>query len=244
MRIKVVLLFLFLFSISVFSQGYASQRYASEKPRIGVLRFTNHTSAGWWNGSVGTDLQDMLIAELASTNSFRVLERKELDAVISEQDLGASGMVNPRTRSRLGNITGAKYLIAATLSAFEQNTSGGGGGLSFGGISLGGSQEKAYMAVDLKVIDVETGEIYDARTVEATSKSSGMSIGVSRGGFSGGLGQHKNTPVGKAIRACIMEIVGYLECSLIEGKDSGCMDEYDAKERSRKEKTRGAIQLD
>ena len=239
MRIKVILLFLFLFSVSVFSQADASV-----KPRIGVLRFTNHTSAGWWEGSVGTDLQDMLIAELASTNSFRVLERKELDAVINEQDLGASGMVNPRTRSRLGNITGAKYLIAATLSAFEQNASGGGGGISFGGISLGGSQEKAYMAVDLKVIDVETGEIYDARTVEATSKSSGISVGVSRGGFSGGLSQHKNTPVGKAIRACIMEIVGYLECSLVEGPDSPCMDQYREKESSRRDKTKGSIQLD
>ncbi len=237
MRIKAFLLFLFLFSISVFSEGYALV-----KPRIGVLRFTNHTSAGWWGGGVGTDLQDMLIAELASTNNFRVLERKELDDVINEQDLGASGMVNPRTRSRLGNITGAKYLIAATLSAFEQNTSGG--GLSFGGISLGGSQDKAYMAVDLKVIDVETGEIYDARTVEATSKSSGISIGVSRGGFNGHLGEYKNTPVGKAIRACIMEIVEYLDCSLIEGKDSGCMDDYRAKERNRREKTRGSIQLD
>ena len=237
MRIKAFLLFLFLFSISVFSEGYASVR-----PRIGVLRFTNHTSAGWWSGSVGTDLQDMLIAELASTNSFRVLERRELDAVLDEQDLGDSGRVNPRTRSRLGNITGAKYLIAATLSAFEQNTSGG--GLSFGGISLGGRQDKAYMAVDLKVIDVETGEIYDARTVEATSKSSGISIGVSRGGFNGHLGEYKNTPVGKAIRACIMEIVEYLDCSLIEGKDSGCMDDYRAKERNRREKTRGSIQLD
>ncbi len=90
-----------------------------------------------------------------------------------------SGRVNPKTSARLGKITGAKYLVAATLSAFEHNTSGGGGGISFGGISLGGKQEKAYMAVDLKVIDVETGEIYDARTVEATSKSSGISVGVS-----------------------------------------------------------------
>jgi len=82
-----------------------SQGFAEEKPRLGVLRFTNHTSAGWWEGSVGTDLQDMLIAELASTNSFRVLERRELDAVLNEQDLGDSGRVNPRTRARLGKIT-------------------------------------------------------------------------------------------------------------------------------------------
>ncbi|MEI7823821.1 MAG: CsgG/HfaB family protein [Chlorobiaceae bacterium] len=239
MRIKAFLLFIALFSISAFSEGYAAVR-----PRIGVLRFTNHTSAGWWDGSVGTDLQDMLIAELAATNSFRVLERRELDAVISEQDLGDSGRVNPGTRSRLGKITGARYLVAATLSAFEQNTSGGGGGLSFGGISLGGRQDKAYMAVDLKVIDVETGEIYDARTVEATSKSSGLSVGVSRGGFNGHLGQYQNTPVGKAIRACIMEIVDYLQCSMVEGPDSPCMDEYRSKESSRREKTRDSIKLD
>jgi curli biogenesis system outer membrane secretion channel CsgG len=243
MRIKAFLLFLFLFSVSVFSQGYA-RGYADGKPRIGVLRFTNHTSAGWWEGSVGTDLQDMLIAELAAKNSFRVLERKELDAVINEQNLGASGRVNPATRAKLGKITGAKYLIAATVSAFEQNTSGGGGGLSYGGFSLGGRQDKAYMAVDLKVIDVETGEIYDARTVEATSKSSGISVGVYRGGFGGHLSEYNNTPVGKAIRACIMEIVDYLECSMIEGKNSGCMDEYNQKESSRREKTKGSIKLD
>lgn len=239
MRNKIILMFLFLFSISVFSEGYGQ-----EKPRIGVLRFTNHTSAGWWEGSVGSDLQDMLVAELASMNSFRVLERRELDAVLNEQDLGASGRINPKTRSKLGKITGAKYLVAATVSAFEHNTSGGGGGLSYGGFSLGGRQDKAYMAVDLKVIDVETGEIYDARTVEATSKSSGISVGVYRGGFGGHLGQYKNTPVGKAIRACIIEIAEYLECSLVQGKNSGCMDEYNQKESSRREKTKGSIKLD
>jgi curli biogenesis system outer membrane secretion channel CsgG len=239
MRIKVFLLFLFLFSLSLFSDGLAQ-----EKPRIGVLRFTNHTYAGWWTEGVGTDLQDMLISELASMNSFRVLERKELDDVLIEQDLGASGRINPATRSKLGKITGAKYLVAATVSAFEHNTSGGGGGISFGGVSLGGRQEKAYMAVDLKVIDVETGEIYDARTVEATSKSSGINVGVYRGGFGGHLGQYENTPVGKAIRGCIIEIAEYLECSIVQGRNSGCMDEYVQKERNRRQKTKGSIDLE
>lgn len=239
MRIKAFLLFLFLFSVSVFSGGYAQ-----EKPRIGVLRFTNNTYATWWRGGVGTDLQDMLISELAATNSFRVLERGELDAVIREQDLGASGRISQSTRARLGKITGARYLVAATVSAFEHNTSGGGGGISYGGISLGGRQDKAYMAVDLKVIDVTTGEIYDARTVEATSKSGGLNVGVYRGGFGGHLNQYKDTPVGKAIRACVIEIAEYLECSLVEGKNSGCMDEYASKERKRREKTKGSIDLD
>lgn len=217
---------------------------AGEKPRIGVLRFTNNTHAGWWNSNVGHELQDMLIAELAAMKSFRVLERKELDAVIKEQDLGTSGRISKSTRSKIGNITGAKYLVAATVSAFETKTSGTGGGLSFRGISIGGKKERAYIAVDLKLIDVETGEIADVRTVEATSKSGGLRLGLRRRGFSGNLKKHNKTPTGKALRACIMEIAEYLDCSLVKGKDDSCMAAYDAKESRRREKTKGSIDLE
>ncbi|MBN2468301.1 MAG: CsgG/HfaB family protein [Deltaproteobacteria bacterium] len=221
-----------------------SPGFAGEKPRMGVLRFTNDTSAGWWGATAGRDLQDMLIAELAGKKVFNVLERKELDAVLGEQDLGASGRLNKKTTCKIGNITGAKYLVAGTVSAFEHDTSGEGAGVSFQGISIGGKRDRAYMAVDLKVIEVETGEIYDVRTVEATSKSGGLRLGVSRGSFGGSLGKYKNTPVGKAIRACIMEIADYLECSIIKGKDAPCIGEYAAKESARREKTKGSIDLE
>lgn len=222
----------------------SSQAFANGKQRLGVLRFTNQTSAGWWNWSVGQELQDMLIAELAGVKAFRVLERKELDAVIKEQDLGASGRISKGTRSKIGNITGAQYLVAATVSSFEKHTSGTGGGISFKGFSIGGKKERAYMAVDLKVIDVETGEIADVRTVEATSKSGGLSLGLRKWGFGGNLKQYKNTPTGKAIRACIMEISEYLACSLAKGSNHPCMEEYNAKEERRREKTKGAIDLE
>lgn len=233
-----------LFMVICIALLSVSQASAGEKPRLGVLRFTNQTSAGWWRYTVGHELQDMLIAELASLKVFRVLERKELDAVIKEQDMGTSGRISKSTRSKIGNITGAKYLVAATVSAFETKTSGTSGGLSFGGVSLGGKKERAYMAVDLKVIEVETGEIADVRTVEATSKSGGFRLGLHKWGFGGSLAKESKTPTGKAIRACIMEIAEYLECSLVRGKNDSCMDEYAAKENRRREKTKGSIDLE
>jgi len=223
---------------------FVSGAFASEKPRLGVLRFTNDTSAGWWKASVGRDLQDMLISELASTKSFQVLERKEIDAVLSEQDLGASGRVDKATKAKMGKLKGAKYLVAATVSAYEENTSGTGGGIGIHGFSIGGKKEKAYMAVDLKVIDTTTGEIADARTVEASSSSGGLSLGGHVGAFSGGLSQYAKTPTGKAIRACIIEIAEYLQCSLTKGRDDGCMDEYAAKESKRREATKKSIDLE
>jgi curli biogenesis system outer membrane secretion channel CsgG len=225
----------------LFSGGAAG---AEEKPRIGVLRFTNQTSAGWWHGGVGSELQDMLINELASNKSLRVLERKELDAVLGEQDLGASGRIAPNTRAKLGQVTGAKYLVAATVSAFEEGASGQGGGISIGGISVGGKQERAYIAVDLKVIDVDTGEIAESRTVEATSKSGGLSLGLHTFGIGGELNKQAKTPTGKAIRACIVEIAEYLDCSMVRGSKDPCMAEYKAKEQKRREKTKGSVDLE
>lgn len=222
----------------------AAESYAKEKPRIGVLRFSNETSAGWWSWKVGRELQDMLAAELASTKAFQVLERKEIDAVLGEQELGASGRVDKSTRAKIGKIKGAQYLVAGTVSAFEEETSGTGGGIGIGGFRIGGKKEKAYMAVDVKLIDTTTGEIVDARTVEASSSSGGLNLGVGRGIFSGSLSKYEKTPTGKAIRACIIEIAEYLECSMIKGKDDPCMEEYAAKEGKRKEKTKKSIELE
>ncbi|MDA8078319.1 MAG: CsgG/HfaB family protein [Nitrospiraceae bacterium] len=232
------------FVVVLLTVALAAQVFASEKPRLGVLRFTNDTNAGWWKASVGRDLQDMLISELASTKAFRVLERKEIDAVLGEQDLGASGRVDKATKAKIGKIKGAQYLVAATVSAYEENTSGTGGGIGIAGFSIGGKKEKAYIAVDLKVIDTTTGEIYDARTVEANSASSALNLGGHVGVFSGGLSQYSKTPTGKAIRACIIEISEYLKCSMVKGKDDSCMEEYAAKESKRRENTKKSIELE
>jgi len=228
--ILVIILSLTLFTVS--------QGLAQEKPRLGVLRFTNDTRAGWWTGTAGRELQDMLAAELVSTKAFQVLERKELDAVLGEQDLGASGRVNKSTAAKIGKIKGAKYLVSGTVSAFEEETGGQGGRISIGGISVGGKKERAYMAVDLKIINTTTGEIVDARTVEATSESKAADVGLHAPFVSTSFGKHEKTPTGKAIRACIIEIAEYLECSLTKGKNDPCMQEYDAKESRRKDKTK------
>jgi len=218
--------------------------YAQEKPRIGVLRFTNHVgSLGWWHGSVADDLQDLLAAELVSAGSFQVLERKEINAVFSEQDLSESGRVSKQTMVKMKKIKGAQYLIAGSVAAFEE-TSKQGGSVGYKGIKLGGSKEKTYIAIDVKVVDTETGEIVDARTIEATIKGTSIGAGIDYKGFSIGGESAKKTPAGKAIRACIVYIAEYLGCSLVEGKDAPCMKKWNAMDEKRKEKTKGSISLE
>jgi curli biogenesis system outer membrane secretion channel CsgG len=98
------------------------------------------------------------------------------------------------------------------------------------------------LGIDIRVINATTGEVEYARTVEATAKSGGMSIGLSRGGFGGVLGGEKKTPTGKAIRAVLIEATDYLACVMYD-QDS-CMKEYRAKERRRRSRTKSAVSLD
>lgn len=218
--------------------------YASEKPRIGVLRFTNQVAgAWWWNAKVASELGDMLASELVSTHKFAVLERSEIDKVLGEQDLSASGRVSKSTLVKMKRLKGAKYLIAGTVSAYEEAKAQG-GKVRFKGLSLGGKKGKTYIAVDVKVIDSETGEIVDARTIEAFAKSKGISAGLNIRNFSVGGGEESKTPTGRAIRACVVFISEYLSCSMVNGEDHPCMKKWDKMDANRREKTKSSISLE
>jgi curli biogenesis system outer membrane secretion channel CsgG len=230
------------FAFGILLLFIASIASAAGKPVMAVTEFRNETSAGWWYGGVGSDLAGMLTNELAGTGKFKMVERDKLDAVLDEQDLADSGRVSKKSGAKIGKLTGAQYLVIATLSAFESDVKGTGGGLSFRGISVGGKKEDAYLAVDLRVVDTTTGEVEFTRTIEARASSGGLAVGVYRGGFGGNLSKYEKTPTGKAIRAVIMEISEYLSCAMVDKGD--CLAEYQAKEGARREKTKKAIKLD
>jgi curli biogenesis system outer membrane secretion channel CsgG len=226
------LVFVILGCLVLFS---ASSVFALERPRIGVLRFTNNTHAYWWQASTASELQEMLVNELAATKAFSVLERPELYSLL-EQKFTDAVLVENRTKSKTAKTKGARYLILATVSAFEENTNGSGNSLSFPGLASGEEQNKAYVVVDVKIIDAEAGAVIESRSIEATSSGgplTGRAGNVSR--LSGSLSKREKTPVGCAIRNSILEITEYLECSLIT-KEEECTKKYAAMGTKRKEK--------
>lgn len=233
------------FALSVFATVLLSAAAfaESEKPRIAVMRFTNSTNAHWWRSGTGSELSDMLTNELASGKKFRLVERREIEKVVNELRFGESGLVDPSTKSKLGKIKGAKYLVMATVSSFEEGAEKSGKGLSFMGFGLDTSSAKAYVAVDLKVVDVETSEIVETKTIEGKSESSSKGISGSIMGVGGRTQAEQKTPVGKAIRACVINIAEYLECSMVDKSDE-CLDKFAASEKKRRDKTKSSISLD
>lgn len=219
-----------------------AQASGDTRPAVAVAEFRNDTGAGWWGGGVGRELSDMLTNEMAATGAFRMVDRRKLGNVIQEQDLAASGRVRKGTGPRTGELTGAQYLVQGTVSAYDEQTSSTGGGFSFKGIHLGGKHKEAYVAIDLQVINTETGEVAYTRTVEGRSSGGGVDVGLYRGGFGGSLSHENDTPAGKAIRAALVEATDYLACAMVDR--DGCMRDYNRKERRRRDSDRSAISLD
>lgn len=228
--------------LSLFLLFVAGAAFAGDKPVLAVSEFKNDTNVSWWNSDVASELSGMLTNELQATGKFKVVERKKLNAVLDEQDLAASGRVKKSTGAKTGELTGAQYLVVATVSAFDTKTSGTGGGLSYRGISVGAKKEDAYLAVDLRVIDTTTGEVEFSRTVEGRASSYGVGGGYYRGGWGGELAKYENTPTGKAIRAAIIVTTDYLACAMVDKDD--CMDDFAAADKARRDKTRKTLKLD
>jgi curli biogenesis system outer membrane secretion channel CsgG len=224
----------------------------AERPVLGVAEFKNEvTGNAWWSGGVGWELSDMLANELAALNAFTVVERTNLQAVMAEQDLGASGRVRPDTAAQIGQLTGAEYIVLGTVTAYSEETARTGGGVNLRGINIGGrstnigvggSRTQAYIAVDIRVVDANTGELAHVRTVEGRTSDTGVNLRAQRGWVGGNLAHQENTPAGEAIRAALIEITDYLECSMVL-KTSSCLAEYQQREDTRRERTRSRLRF-
>jgi len=194
--------------------------YNGPKARIAVARFENKSAdaRNWWNPQIGDGMADMLTTALVRSGRYIVLERQNLDTVLDEQDLGASGRVRQDTAAAIGEIEGAELLIVAAVTEFEGNAGGtraGGGGIGgrvFGAIA--GGSRKAHMAIDLRVVDARTSRILAATSVEGEAKD--FNIGGALGGWTGSVGlggalsTWENTPREKALRAVIEASVDYV----------------------------------
>ncbi|AKS43140.1 CsgG/HfaB family protein [Wenzhouxiangella marina] len=220
----------------------ASGAALADRPVLGVAEFKNESGAGWWSGGVGWDLSGMLANELASTGAFRVVERSNLESVLNEQDLGASGRVRAESAARIGELTGAEYIVLGTITAYDEQTRSTGGGISFRGIGVGGRRTEAFLAVDLRVVNANSGEIEYVRTIEGRATGGGLNLSAYRGGFGGNLSNYEDTPAGEAIRAALMEITDYLECAMVT-QSRRCLAEYEERDDTRRERTRSRLRF-
>jgi TolB-like protein len=82
-----------------------------------VMPFRNLGSAEYDPLSVG--LAQMIITDLSHVPSLKVVERLKIAAVVSEIQLGGSGLVDPDTVVRSGKLLGAGQMVIGSFSSLE-----------------------------------------------------------------------------------------------------------------------------
>jgi TolB-like protein len=98
-----------------------AQRAPDTRPGIAVFPFQNGGSIGQERedfDALQYGIQGMLISELAANPSARIVEREALQRLLDEQNLAASGRVDPQTAARLGKLVGARYVVLGTFIDF------------------------------------------------------------------------------------------------------------------------------
>ena len=171
---------------------------AQLKKRVAVARFQDRSGAGYAN--IGDGVADMLATALVKTGTFMVLERQEMEKVAYEQQFSNSSMVTPETAAQLGKILGAELLIIGSVTEFGTKESNVGGGISVFGAGL--KTKTARAAVDVRLVNVVTGEIIAAETMEGEESSTGVAVRYEDIDFSN-YNSWDNTDIGIACRQAI-----------------------------------------
>src|SRR4029453_8209680 len=121
--------------------GAADVSAQSKRPTVALLDFDYGTVQQWWSGNwdIGKGISDMLVDELVNDGTYRIIERKRLDAILAEQNFSNSERADPSaaTLAKVGKVLGVQYLIVGSITKFgtEQKKQGvGGGGVGYGGV--------------------------------------------------------------------------------------------------------------
>jgi len=222
----------------LFALTGASHAADVTRPVLAVLKFQDESGAMPLQGGVGRVLTNIVGTELAARDVFTVVERRKLAAVLEEQDLAQSGRLKPGEGARIGQLTGAQYLVMGTISAYEDNEKTEISGGMFRKGKVESVSEGAYLAVDLRVVDTTSGEVAFARTVEGRTEGYRTDISNDRGG----LAMLEKPGEARAVRAAALEIIDYLECAMVR-KDA-CLERFAEADRRRQSTTRQAIKID
>jgi len=119
------------------------------KRKVVIARFSNETKHGNSflldenNDRLGKQASDILAARLTDSGKFLMFERQDLDKIKAEQDLAN---ITP-------SFVGADYLIIGSVSEFGRST------VSEVGIFSRNLKQKASATVNVRLVDVTTGEI-------------------------------------------------------------------------------------
>lgn len=216
-RKTILLSLLCFFTLNLTNTAFAQEKQGKKK-RIAVLTFDDKTdgSGRWWHYKhVGDGVTDMIVTELVKDGQYKVIERTQINKLIQEQQLQNSGFVSEQSAVELGKLLGVELAIFGAVSEFGYSKGKQKVGLTK--LKLGVGKNKAVVAIDLRIINVETGEILSADNVREEKSSTSVGVNTRKVNYSNQK-QFDESIVGKAARAAVERIIKVIDNSAAQVK--------------------------
>jgi curli biogenesis system outer membrane secretion channel CsgG len=191
------------------AQPAAAQAGKPKKIQVAVMDFDFGTLDAWWGSyDIGKGVSDQIVDALVNDGSFRVIERKKLDAVLAEQDFAHSNRADPGAAklSKIGKVLGVRYIITGSITKFA--TESRGAGVRVKGIGLGGKKAKSEVNLTARLIDTTTGEILvSAKGHGESSKGGGFDFSKGSVGVGTNSEEWRQSGLGDAQEASCNDLV-------------------------------------
>ncbi len=181
---------------------------------ISVVKFENR--AGWHGQWELGDAWGMAMTDILNQSGrFIVLGEKDMRVeAMQEQDFAASGRTAQGAKAPvIGQMTPAQLLVKGAIT-HAQETGHSGGGISIGGVTVGGGGGKAEINVTMYIVDSTTGMVLASTSVVGKSTSSALGLHYSGAGWSGGYANFQKSNMGKAVEDAVSQGVQWMIAQL------------------------------
>jgi curli biogenesis system outer membrane secretion channel CsgG len=206
---------------------------AQQKKRVAVMNFDYATVQSGVaalfgsNQDIGKGIADILVDKLVNDGVYSVIERKQLDKILAEQNFSNSDRADSNSVAKIARILGVDAIIVGSITQFgrDDKSTAVGGGAASGALNrfgLGGvktSKSTAVCTVTARMIDTSTAEILASVQGHGEESRSGAGIlgaGGSSSGWGGGALDMKssnfaNTILGSAVNKATSDLAHGLD---------------------------------
>ena len=171
----------------------------AQKKRVAVMNFEYGTVQSGVaalfgsNQDIGKGIADILVDKLVNDGAYSVIERKQLDKVLAEQNFSNSDRADANSAAKIARILGVDAIIVGSITQFgrdDKSTALGGGAASnaLGRFGLGGvktTKSTAVCAITARMIDTSTAEILASVQGKGEETRNGTGILGAGGGYAG-----------------------------------------------------------
>ncbi|MDV2993018.1 MAG: hypothetical protein N4J56_002672 [Chroococcidiopsis sp. SAG 2025] len=162
-----------------------SQTQATQRQRVAVLDFdfADTGSVNFANIFAGASpaqgVSNLITNALVKDGSYSVIERSKIDAILQEQNLGASGRINPETAAQIGRVLGVDAVVIGAVTQFNIEANNSGNGFCVFGVCSAKQKSRAIVQIDARLVSTTTAEILAATQGkgEVDKKSKALNVG-------------------------------------------------------------------